>query len=155
VERKTLARRVLSSFLDTLHHWSGTMLAEERGSGSSAPPVEPTAVLPAIQAAAHLIKQPMTALTTFMEPGMADEIAKLAQAMQTSEQDVLVRLIKLAKMIREFGLYGVPTPDGNHLVIHLQKTGENHLVHLECPAQQNHHPASPTKPADKPPSHLN
>jgi hypothetical protein len=89
---------------------------------------------------------------------MAEELTKLAQVMQTSESDVLVRLFKLASMIREYGLYGVPTLEGNQLGIYMHNTQEVHKINIECPAQRNHKPpaaATTTQEYKKPPSQLN
>lgn len=115
--------------------------------------------LPPVQNGVHFAKQLMAALTVFLDPSLFEELTRLAKAMQTSEQDVFLRLIKLAKLIHDFGLYGVPTPDGNYLGIHIRKTGEVHRVNLECPAQANHRPPqtpqTPPTPKKPPTSLLN
>lgn len=138
-EKYPIGSKFLELVLDVFHRWSGEVLGKSASVGA------PNLIV---------ARQNMVSLTVLLEPGMADELTQLAQVMQTNESDVLARLIKIAHMIREFGLYGVPTPDGNHLGIYVRKTQEVHKINLECPAQKQHPPAAPAE-AGKPPSSLN
>jgi hypothetical protein len=138
-EKYPLGNKFLELALDVFYRWAGELLGK---------------TVPVSTASPIVARQNMVSLTVLLDPGMADELAQLAQVMQTNESDVLVRLIKIAHMIREFGLYGVPTPDGNYLGIHVRKTQEVHKVNLECPAQKQHPPVDPTGEG-KPPSRFN
>lgn len=153
---KTLTQRLFSSLIDTLHYWSGTFLKEAPPAPSKgAAPKEADTNLSPLHNGVQFAKQIVASVTIFLDPHLLEEVTKLSQAMRTSEPDVLLRLIKLAKLINDFGLYGVPTPDGNYLGIYVRKTGEIHRVNMECPAQVDHHPPSPAPTPRKPPSILN
>jgi hypothetical protein len=147
-EKRSMGSKFLDLLLDVVHRWSGEVL------GKSQPAVT-TPAAPLTIPGVAVAKQQLVAITALMDTGMAEELTLLAQAMQTNESDVLARLIKIARMIREFGLYGVPTPDGNQLGIYIRNSQEVHKINLECPAQQNHRPPPPPPGGDKPPSHLN
>ena len=144
----TLLHKLFSSLVDTVHYWSGSFL--DKPVAPAVPQKDVDADAP-LQYGVHAVKQSMVALTLFMEPTLFEAVASMARAMQVSEQDALLRLVKIAKLIHEFGLYGVPTPDGNYLGIHVRKTGEVHRVNLDCPAQVHHKPPQQAPPVPTPP----
>jgi hypothetical protein len=158
-EKYSIGGKFIELLLGVVHRWSGEVLGKPTPAPVLDAPPTPapspaTITAPVTIPGVVMTKQHLVALTALLEPGMADELTQLAQVMQTNESDVLLRLIKIAHMIREFGLYGVPTPDGNQLGIYVRRTQEVHKINLECPAQKNHHPQE-VLGGEKTPSRLN
>ena len=81
------------------------------------------------------ISRNLTQFTFLLDNDLANEFILAAREMKIQEPDLMVILIKLIKIIRENGLYGMPSVSGSQLgFTEKGKTFTN--INIDCPAAE-------------------
>jgi len=82
-----------------------------------------------------VLRKDITQVTLVLENEVAGILEGLAADMQTNVHDVLIRMIKIANIIRTEKLYGIPSVSGNYLGVSNHKTNEFLRINLDCPTK--------------------
>ena len=82
-----------------------------------------------------MVKKDLVQVTIMLDRELAANIEGLAQDMQTNVHDILIRLIKIANIIRVEKLYGIPSVSGNYLGVANHEKNEFLRINLDCPVK--------------------
>jgi len=82
-----------------------------------------------------VLRKDITQLTLVLDNEVASILEGLAVDMQTNVHDVLIRMIKIANIIRVEKLYGIPSVSGNYLGVSNHKTNEFFRINMDCPTK--------------------
>ncbi len=79
-----------------------------------------------------MVQKNITQITLVLDQELAGMVEGLAADMQTNVHDILIRMIKIANVIRVEKLYGIPSVSGNYLGVTNRKTNEFLKINLDC-----------------------
>jgi len=82
-----------------------------------------------------MVCKDITQVTVVLDKELAEGLEGLASEMQTNVHDVLIRMLKIANVIRSEKLYGIPSVSGNYLGVANHKTNEFLRINLDCPVK--------------------